>query len=74
MTDTLIVRSPEEPSRPEYQGQAVATAQTQPSPATGAGWPVEARFAAWVIMSAGAIFRICKWVHWRSLWLDELYI
>ena len=65
MTETLADQPAQSPPSPEAQPV---------QPAEQAAWPIEARFAAWVIMGAGAIFRICKWAHWRSLWLDELYL
>ncbi|MGA2229684.1 MAG: glycosyltransferase family 39 protein [Tepidisphaeraceae bacterium] len=37
-------------------------------------WPMEATITAWVVLAVGAFFRIRAWAHWRSLWLDEIYL
>jgi hypothetical protein len=73
LTDTLTEK-PAEASHPPAATNAVSPTQVDASAAPRADWPIEARFAAWVILAAGAVFRICKWGHWRSLWMDELYI
>lgn len=28
----------------------------------------------WILILIGAILRIARWLHWRSLWLDEIYL
>jgi uncharacterized membrane protein len=28
----------------------------------------------WAIIAFGAILRIGRWIHWRALWLDEIYL
>jgi Dolichyl-phosphate-mannose-protein mannosyltransferase len=53
--------------------------QTQPVPEPRPAekkrrWPVEATATAWLIVAGGAFFRIRAWLHWRSLWLDEIYV
>ena len=37
-------------------------------------WPREAVVTGWLIVLAGAVFRVRSWLHWRSLWLDEIYL
>ncbi len=37
-------------------------------------WPREATIFACLLIAAGAIFRIRAFFHWRSLWLDEIYL
>ena len=37
-------------------------------------WPVEATIFAWLLITAGALFRLRAFFHWRSLWLDEIYL
>jgi hypothetical protein len=37
-------------------------------------WPREAVMTGWLICLAGAILRVRAWLHWRSLWLDEIYL
>ena len=37
-------------------------------------WPREAIVTGWLIALAGAVFRVRSWLHWRSLWLDEIYL
>ncbi|HUB26550.1 MAG TPA: glycosyltransferase family 39 protein [Tepidisphaeraceae bacterium] len=44
-------------------------------PARPAGfWPREAVVTGWLIVLAGAVLRVRNWLHWRSLWLDEIYL
>lgn|GEM_PF-2299283 len=47
----------------------------QPAPARKPGvWPVEAVITIWAFIAAGAYFRIKALCHWRSLWVDEIYL
>jgi uncharacterized membrane protein len=41
---------------------------TPPAPATDLT-PI-----LWIIAGIGAVLRIARWTHWRSLWLDEIYL
>jgi len=38
-----------------------------------APWPRWAIRLAWILLAIGAILRIARWIHWRALWLDELF-
>jgi hypothetical protein len=29
---------------------------------------------AWALVALGSVLRLCRWLHWRSLWLDEIYL
>lgn len=62
---------PEASPRPPELPQPLATAAPQ---SKRNGWPVEATITAWLILIGGAIFRIRCFCHWRSLWLDEIYL
>ncbi len=41
---------------------------------TQSSWPFWVWFCAGLIVVAGAVLRIVHWAHWRSLWLDEIYL
>jgi uncharacterized membrane protein len=36
--------------------------------------PTVANALAWALLIVGAVLRIARWTHWRSLWLDEIYL
>jgi hypothetical protein len=64
-TETLA-ENQTETAKPE----PVATAE----PGTPRRWPIEGTITAWIFVAAGAFFRIKAFIHWRSLWLDEIYL
>jgi len=37
-------------------------------------WPKNATRTVWLIGLAGALIRLVRWYHWRSLWLDEIML
>jgi hypothetical protein len=37
-------------------------------------WTNKARLAGWIIVAVGVVLRVARFIHWRSLWLDELYL
>jgi len=37
-------------------------------------WSKNTTRAVWLIGLIGAIFRLMRWFHWRSLWLDEIML
>lgn len=37
-------------------------------------WPSVASALAWGLIVIGAVLRVARWIHWRSLWLDEIYL
>lgn len=47
----------------------------QPSPPTEPPvWSRGASILAWGLIVIGALLRLGRWCHWRSLWLDEIYL
>src|ERR1700689_1568202 len=36
-------------------------------------WPRGTTAILWAIIAIGAVLRLGRWIHWRSLWLDEIY-
>jgi hypothetical protein len=51
----------------ENQATATAEPRTVGRVATG-------DLLVWAALAAGAVLRIARWIHWRALWLDEIYI
>ena len=48
-----------------------------PAPSSGGGARSWARIVTallWGLLAAGAILRLARWIHWRALWLDEIYL
>ncbi|MGD0463878.1 MAG: glycosyltransferase family 39 protein [Tepidisphaeraceae bacterium] len=37
-------------------------------------WPPGTTALLWAIIAFGAVLRLARWIHWRSLWLDEIYL
>src|ERR1700689_913491 len=37
-------------------------------------WPRGTTALLWAIIAFGAILRLARWIHWRALWLDEIYL
>jgi hypothetical protein len=55
------------------------TTVTQPvhssSPlAAKAAWRSPPTALLWRLVAVGAILRLARWLHWRALWLDEIYL
>jgi hypothetical protein len=54
--------------------QPILSPSPAPKAAAARPWPKEAVIVAWLLIAAGALFRIRWYFHWRSLWLDELFL
>jgi 4-amino-4-deoxy-L-arabinose transferase-like glycosyltransferase len=55
--------------------QPESVVQTAPAATrTGRKWPIEALVFAWLMIAAGIVFRLRAYLHWRSLWMDELFL
>lgn len=37
-------------------------------------WSGAATVAVWGLVALGVVLRIGRWLHWRALWLDEIYL
>jgi len=37
-------------------------------------WPKSLAIFAWALVALGSVLRLGRWFHWRSLWLDEIYL
>jgi len=54
---------------------AVSEATGKPEVSAGRlGWARIATGLLWGSLAAGAILRLARWIHWRALWLDEIYL
>ncbi|MGD0767311.1 MAG: glycosyltransferase family 39 protein [Tepidisphaeraceae bacterium] len=54
-----------------------AVSEATGKPDVSAGRLGSARTATallWGSLAAGAILRLARWIHWRALWLDEIYL
>ncbi|MGA2441748.1 MAG: glycosyltransferase family 39 protein [Tepidisphaeraceae bacterium] len=54
-----------------------AVSEATGKPDVSAGRLSSARTATallWGSLAAGAILRLARWIHWRALWLDEIYL
>ncbi|MGD0388046.1 MAG: glycosyltransferase family 39 protein [Tepidisphaeraceae bacterium] len=55
----------------------IAVGQATGKPDVSAGRLGSARTATallWGLLAVGAILRLARWIHWRALWLDEIYL
>src|SRR5450755_4037545 len=54
------------------------TALAEPASISGSSrkiaWPRGTNAFLWAITAFGAVLRLGRWIHWRSLWLDEIYL
>jgi uncharacterized membrane protein len=54
------------------------TAVAEPANESGScvkiAWPRGATIIIWGLVAFGAVLRLARWIHWRSLWLDEIYL
>lgn len=54
------------------------TAVAEPASKSGSSvriaWPAATTAIVWAIIAAGVVLRLARWIHWRALWLDEIYL
>jgi uncharacterized membrane protein len=54
------------------------TALAEPASISGSSrkiaWPRGTNALLWTLIAFGAILRLARWIHWRALWLDEIYL
>lgn len=54
------------------------TALAEPASISGSSrkiaWPRGTNAFLWAIIAFGAVLRLARWIHWRALWLDEIYL
>ncbi len=54
------------------------TALAEPASISGSSrkiaWSGGTSALLWAIIAFGAVLRLARWIHWRSLWLDEIYL
>ncbi len=53
---------------------ATAESATKSGSSIRIAWPPATTAIVWAIIAIGVVLRLARWIHWRALWLDEIYL